>query len=352
MINIALLPGDGAGSEVLEGPVGIMRILAERGHLSFTGPWPIGATAFRDLGVGLPQLTIDAVDRSDAILLGAVGEHPGVDLALYRPELALLEIRKRYDLRISIRQVWRPGREPITFIRNLLGGAYGGAEMRQESDGENQDSVAWDKFQIEKWRISEICEIAHEYLKESAEIQFISVDKANLLATSRLWRRTVTEFAKENNLLARHVYVDRFAYEIGSLQLPNCVVVTEGLFGDILSDLASGRAGSIAMCGSASIHPGLPLTGNCVGLFEPVHGSAPKRAGQNQVNPIGGYLALAALLEWFPETRPWGAKVREAVALAMSKGRLTYDLSPIGSVAISTSEFSEIVNSIFGTIVQ
>ena len=106
------------------------------------------------------------------------------------------------------------------------------------------------------------------------------------------------------------------------------------------------------MCGSASIHPGLPLTGNCVGLFEPVHGSAPKRAGQNQVNPIGGYLALAALLEWFPETRPWGAKVREAVALAMSKGRLTYDLSPIGSVAISTSEFSEIVNSIFETIAQ
>ena len=146
MINIALLPGDGVGSEVLEGSVGIMRILAERGHLSFTGPWPIGATAFRDLGVGLPQLTIDAVDRSDAILLGAVGEHPGVDLALYRPELALLEIRKRYDLRISIRQVWQPGREPITFIRNLLGGAYGGAEMRQESDGENRDSVAWDKF--------------------------------------------------------------------------------------------------------------------------------------------------------------------------------------------------------------
>lgn len=352
MIDIAFLPGDGVGSEVLEGSVGIMQILAERGHLSFTGPWPIGATAFRDLGVGFPQLTIDAVDRSDAILLGAVGEHPGVDASVYRPELALLEIRKRYDLRVSIRQVWQPGREPLTFIRNLLGGAYGGAEMRQESSGENRDSVAWDKFQIEKWRIEEICEIAREYLKESTEIQLVSVDKANLLATSRLWRKTVTEFADENNLLARHVYVDRFAYEIGSLELPNCVVVTEGLFGDILSDLASGRAGSIAMCGSASIHPGLPLIGNCVGLFEPVHGSAPKRAGQNQVNPIGGYLALAALLEWFPETRPWGSTVREAVALAMKKGRLTYDLSPIGSVAISTSEFSEIVNSIFGTIIQ
>ena len=351
MIKVSLLPGDGVGSEVLEGSVEIMRILAERGCLSFTGPWPIGATAFRDLGVGLPQSTIDAVDESDAILLGAVGEHPGVDLALYRPELALLAIRKRYDLRVSIRQVWQPGQEAITFVRNLLGGAYGGDEMRQESDGKDQDSVAWDKFQMEKWRILEICEIANQYLNKTAETQLISVDKANVLATSRLWRKTVSEFAKAKNITARHVYVDRFAYEIGSLKLPNCVVITEGLFGDILSDLASGRAGSIAMCGSASIHPGLPLTGNCVGLFEPVHGSAPNRAGRNQVNPIGGYLALATLLEWFPETRPWGAKVREAVALAMGKGRLTYDLSPVGSVAISTSEFSEIVNSIFKTII-
>ena len=107
------------------------------------------------------------------------------------------------------------------------------------------------------------------------------------VATSRLWRRVVGEAASAANVDVRHVYVDRFAYELGCTDVGDAVVVTEGLFGDILSDLASGRAGSIAMCASASIHPGHPVSGRCVGLFEPVHGSAPMRAGHSPLCSTG-----------------------------------------------------------------
>lgn len=344
MIRIALVPGDGVGAEVIAGPSEIARLLASKGVLEVTGPWPAGASSFAASGDGLPSATLAACEDADAILLGAIGEHPGVPLAAHRPEVSLIGLREHFDLRVSIRQVWHPGAEPITFVRNLLAGAYGPAGSRGESDG---STPAWDRFELEPWRISELAEIAIGYIRRSAGASLVSVDKANLLATSRLWRRLLTAAAQEAGVDVRHVYVDRMAYELGCTEVGEAVVVTEGLFGDILSDLASGRAGSIAMCSSASIHPGAPAAGRCIGLFEPVHGSAPMRAFQDKVNPIGGYLALAALLEWFPETASWAPLVRNAIAEVIADGIVTYDLDGSGRRVVGTAAFSEAVNNRF-----
>jgi isocitrate/isopropylmalate dehydrogenase len=341
MISIALLPGDGVGPEVLDGPSALLRHLAAMGVVEVTGPWPVGASSFAATGDGLPPETLAACEAANAVLFGAAGEHPGVPPTAYRPELALLALRLHFDLRISVRQVWRGDRPPMTVVRNLLGGAYA-AGSRVESDGSN---AATDVFELDPNRIRELAELAIDYAR-SSDLPLISVDKANLLATSRLWRGTVSDVAAEHEMSVRHVYVDRMAYEVAAQGPLEAVVLTEGLFGDILSDLACGRAGSIALCGSASVRPGAEIRRDepCVGLFEPVHGSAPRRAGQGCVNPTGGYLALAALLEWFPETAKWADVVRNALRKALTAGPLTYDLAPRGAEVASTAELAGRIN--------
>lgn len=336
MRTVALVPGDGVGEEVLAGPTEVAALLADRGVLRLTGPWPAGATSFAATGEVLPPATVEACEVADAVLLGAIGEHPGVVAPGFRPELALIGLREHFDLRVSVRQVWQPKRAPLTFVRNLLGGAYGAAASRVESDG---TGPAHDTFTLTVPQVRELVAIAADYARRDGG-PVISVDKANLLATSRLWRQVVTAAAEEEGVEVRHVLVDRFAFELGWADLPDGVVLTEGLFGDILSDLACGRAGSIALCGSASVHPGAPSAGRCVGLFEPVHGSAPRRAGQGVVNPTGGFLALAALLEWFPDTARWADVVRDALSAALVTGAPTYDLAEPGEPTTSTAEFS------------
>jgi isocitrate/isopropylmalate dehydrogenase len=154
--------------------------------------------------------------------------------------------------------------------------------------------------------------------------------------------------AEASGVAVRHAYVDRMAYELGCMSPPEAVVLTEGLFGDILSDLSSGRAGSIALCGSASVRPpGDTDAPRCVGLFEPAHGSAPLRAGHNKVNPIGGYLALAMLLESIDETEQVAPFVRQAVADALAGPSVTYDMAPPGAPVATTSELAARVNAAF-----
>jgi len=342
MITVALLPGDGVGTEVLAGPAELLADLERRELVRVTGPWPVGASSFAATGDGLPEATMRACEEADAILLGAVGEHPGLPLTDFRPEIALIGLREHFDLRVSVRQVWRGGDAPLTFVRNLLGGAYG--NQRTESDGSRSAS---DTLELSPDRIRELADIAIGYVRTSGA-DLISVDKANLLATSRLWRRLVSEAAAANAVPVRHVYVDRMAYELGCMAPPEAVVLTEGLFGDILSDLSAGRAGSIALCGSASVRPPRPTdTLRCVGLFEPVHGSAPRRAGQDKVNPVGGYLALAMLLEWFGETEKFAPAVRRAVADALAGSSLTYDMARPGAPVATTSELSARINAAF-----
>jgi isocitrate/isopropylmalate dehydrogenase len=342
VIRVAVLPGDGIGPEVLAGPYAVLRALEAAGRVEVTGPWPVGASAYAELGDGLPAGTLQACEEADAVFLGAVGEQPGAVLDAYRPELALIGLREHFDLRVSVRRVSRFEATPLTIVRNLLGGAYGDMTTRRESDG---TKPAQDELVLDVAKIEELTEIACDELERGGGTRLVSVDKANLFATSRLWRRVVSRVVRDRGIEVRHVYVDRCAFELAHGDEVGDVILTEGIFGDILSDVAAGRAGSIALCSSASIRPGPPHRGRCRGLFEPVHGSAPRHAGAGRANPTGGYLALAALLEWFPETADLGRGVRGALSRALRTGPLTYDLAPPGAPTATTEQLASRVNA-------
>ena len=348
MIRIALLPGDGVGEEVLDGPARLLRALAERGTVEVTGPWPVGARAAAATGSVLPEETLAACDDADALLLGAVGEDPRVPPEVCpRPEVALHRLRERYDLRISVREIPVDEHSDLTVVRNLIGGSYGGAADRTFStDG----GEAVDVLRLTPERVAEVVHLGYDVLGQRGGGRLVSVDKANLYATGRLWRQTADRVAVDRGLPVEHRYVDRAAFELGSgADVPE-VIVTEGLLGDILSDLAAGRAGSPALCGSASIHPGPPARGRCQGLFEPAHGSAPRRAGRNQVNPLGGFLALVALFQHFPETRELGARLRTATHTVLRQGPWTYDLAPEGVPPAATAEVADAVLAAFDSL--
>lgn len=341
MIRVALLPGDGVGEEVLEGPARLLRRLAEQGLVAVTGPWPVGARAAASQGSVLPPATLEACDAADALLLGAVGDDPRVPPELCpRPELALHQLRERYDLRISVRQIPVDETNVLTVVRNLIGGSYGGRPDRQESvDG----GAAHDVLRLTPERVAEVVHLACDIVDAGGGGRLLSVDKANLYATGRLWRRVATEVAGERGIAVEHRYVDRAAFELGAGAEVPAVLVTEGLLGDILSDLAAGRAGSPALCGSASVHPGAPASGRCVGLFEPAHGSAPRRALRQQVNPLGGFLALVALLQHFDPTREAGERLQAATRSVLRSGPWTYDLAPAGTAPASTTQVADAV---------
>ena len=284
MIRFAILPGDGIGPEVLEGPRALLQQLSARARLRVTGPWPVGASAWVELGEGLPKRTLEACEEADVILFGAVGVYPGLEAEGYRTEQALLDLREHFDLSVSIRRIWRGDEAPLTVVRNLLGGAYGGRDSRDESEA---GGPATDRVSLSPRQIEQVVEMALPDLDNGRQLW--SVDKANLLATSRLWRQVVDRVAKERGIACRHLYVDRCAFELARHPLPAAVIVTEGLFGDILTDLAAARAGSMALCSSASLHPGKPLRGRCMGLFEPLHGSAPRLVGKAMANPAATF---------------------------------------------------------------
>jgi isocitrate/isopropylmalate dehydrogenase len=348
VIRIALLPGDGVGEEVLDGPAQLLRGLAERGLVEVTGPWPVGARAAASDGSVLPEATLAACDDADALLLGAVGEDPRVPPEVCpRPEVALHRLRERYDLRISVREIPVDEHSDLTVVRNLIGGSYGGAADRTFSaDG----GEAVDVLRLTPERVAEVVHLGYDVLAQRGGGRLVSVDKANLYATGRLWRQTADKVAAVRGLPVEHRFVDRAAFELGSgAEVPE-VIVTEGLLGDILSDLAAGRAGSPALCGSASIHPGNPARGRCRGLFEPAHGSAPRRAGRNQVDPLGGFLALVALLQHFDETREFGVRLRTATHAVLRQGPWTYDLAPEGVPPATTSEVAAAVLAAFDAL--
>ena len=254
--RIAVLPGDGVGAEVVAGPVELLDAIADAGRIELTGPWPVGASAFGELGTGLPEDTLAACDDCDAMFFGAAGEHPGVSLDDYRPEHSIIGLRQRYDLRVSIRNIVRAGESsgrPLIVLRNLLGGAYGAASTRTESDGTD---AAGDEVILTPDQIAELAEMACDLVEQGLASSIVSADKANLMATSRLWRSITGQVAEARGVPLRHTYVDRMAFELAHDDVvSDTVVLTEGIFGDMLSDLAAGRAGSIALCGSASVQP-------------------------------------------------------------------------------------------------
>jgi len=351
--TIALLPGDGIGAEILDGPVTFLRQLERDGApVRITGPWPYGTTGWAQTGSVLPEQTVAACRDADVILSGAVGTHPGITAdQCPHPEAALIKLRHLFDLRISVRTVRVPGGEDVTIVRNITGGAYAGPECHIDSDG---DTPAQDLLVLEPARVREVFDIAVGYARRHPRQRAISVDKASVFATSRLWRRTAHATAAASGVPFADVNVDRAAYELVTLEELPSVIVTEGIFGDILSDIVCARAGSPALCGSATINPDRASGLGATGLFEPAHGSSPHRTGSRRSNPTGAWLALADLLAWCPDLAALGlhARVRRALDTVLDHAAPTYDLAAPGTETIGLDEFNDRVLAALATVLE
>jgi 3-isopropylmalate dehydrogenase len=327
--RIVLLPGDGVGPEVLRESRNLLERIGELTGNSFSLQEAlIGGAAIRATGTPLPPATVEACERADAILLGAVGD-PEFDGQPVRPEQALLELRKRFGLFANLRPVrllpetaeltpFRPevlAGVDILFVRELTGGIYFGPRKEQEAGVDAHDTMLYS--------VEEVQRIAHVAFKAAMgrKKKVASVDKANVLASSRLWRRVVDRVAVDYpEVEVEHVLVDAFAMHVLRRPATFDVVVTGNMFGDILTDEASVLAGSLGMLPSASLGEGH------VGLYEPIHGSAPDIAGKGIVNPVATVLSTAMMLRHSLGLEKEAAAIESAVATALARGIRTADL--------------------------
>lgn len=301
--SIVVLGGDGIGPEVAAWGEKVLKKIGEAfGHNFSFDHQLIGHSAIEVSGEPLPDETLEACKKADAILLGAVG-HPMYDndpSKKVRPEQGLLKIRKSLGLYTNIRPIrifdelaHASSIKPeilkgadILFFRELTGGIYFGEPRERSADGQE----AIDTMRYSKMEVRRIAEKAFEAAMTRRKIVH-SVDKANVLETSRLWRETVNEVAKEfPEVKLNHMFIDNAAMQLIKDPKQFDVVLTGNMFGDILTDEASQIAGSLGMLASASV-------GDSVGIFEPIHGSAPDIAGQNKANPLATILSTALLLD-------------------------------------------------------
>jgi 3-isopropylmalate dehydrogenase len=277
---IACLPGDGIGPDVLDQAVRVLQ------HLPLdvrVVRLPFGGAAIDETGDPLPPETLETCRAARAVLLGAVGG-PKWDAAEVRPEAGLLGLRKALDVYANIRPATH-GEVDLLIVRELVGGLYFG-ERGVRADGTVFDTCEYHPSQVER-----IARRGFE-LAAGRRGSLVSVDKANVLDTSRLWRRVVNELAPEyRSVELRHALVDSFAMELVTNAADIDVVVTENMFGDILSDVAAGVAGGLGLAASAS------LGDSGTGIFEPVHGSAPDLAGTGRANPTAMLRSLALMLD-------------------------------------------------------
>jgi len=346
--QIVFLPGDGVGPEVVEECRRALGTVAEiRGHRFQMPEARIGGVAIRSSGRPLPKETVDLCMDSDAALLGAVGD-PAFDGAPVRPEQGLLELRERFGLFANLRPVWifpqtadlaplRPHileNVDVLFVRELTGGIYFGPRQEEGRTGEAYDTLRYTAEEVE--RIAHVAFQAARIRKK----RLTSVDKANVLASSRLWRRAVDRVAEEYpDVEVEHVLVDAFAMHILRRPATFDVVLTGNMFGDILTDEASVLAGSLGMLPSAS------LGRDRFGLFEPIHGSAPDIAGRGKANPMGALLSAAMLLRHSLGMEVEARGLEGAVATALARGFRTPDLGPADfqTPAATTSEVGDAV---------
>lgn len=331
--KIVVIPGDGIGKEITDSAVEVLKKVAEKFSLDLEYEFKdAGGTAYDKFGVPLPEDTLEACKAADGVLFGAVGgdKWDNVDPAL-RPEKAILGLRKGLGLYANLRPVkvadelveyspLKPERVKgvdLVIVRELVGGIYFGEKC--ESEQHNGAERAWD---LENYSVPEVQRIA-KLAFETAQIRrgkVTSVDKANVLATSRLWRRTVAEMAKDyQDVELGNMYVDNCAMQLATHPSQFDVVLTGNLFGDILSDEAAVVGGSIGMMPSASI-------GECTSLYEPIHGSAPDIAGKGIANPIGTILSAAMLLRYSLKEEAAAQAIEAAVDKALAAGWRTADL--------------------------
>jgi 3-isopropylmalate dehydrogenase len=330
--NLAVLPGDGIGPEIIEQAVKVVDAAGKKFNHTFNYTYAlIGATAIDKTGSPLPEETLNICKNSDAVLFGAIGD-PKYDndpKAKVRPEQGLLAMRKELGLYANIRPVATfrslADKSPLkreivegvdlVMVRELTGGIYFGRPQGRSEDGKTAyDSCVYTKFEVE--RIVKLgCEMAMKRRKKVTV-----VDKANVLATSRLWRETAQEVAKNfPELEMDFMFVDNAAMQL--IQWPGRfdVVVTENMFGDILSDEASVITGSMGLLPSASV-------GLLTSVYEPIHGSYPQAAGKNIANPLATILSVAMMFETSFNLVKEAAAVRDAVNRSIEAGFVTEDI--------------------------
>jgi 3-isopropylmalate dehydrogenase len=345
LINLIILGGDGIGPEVTEQAVLVLQAVADAfGHQLQLQHKAIGGAALTQANDPLPPDTIQACLSSTAVLLGAVGS-PAFDHnpGHLRPEAGLLRIRRELGAYANLRPaVFFPALEDcsplraeivrgtdIMIVRELLGGAYFG--QPRSIEGSPGSRVAVNTMRYGEDEIERIARVAFD-LAMKRRRKVLSVDKANVLECSRLWRDVVTRLGKEYpEVKLGHQYVDSAAMLLVQRPTDFDVVLTENMFGDILSDQAGGVVGSLGLLASASI-------GGPVGLYEPVHGSAPDIAGKGIANPLGAILSAAMLLRHSCHLEAEAASIENAVAAVLSEGARTADLAGKTHPAISTSE--------------
>lgn len=351
--NILIIPGDGIGQEVTTwGKKVLAQIATDYGHDFSFDEAIMGHVAIEATGTPLPDETLEKAKRSDAILFGAIGhaKYDNDPSAKVRPEQGLLKIRKELGLYANLRPILlfdellgASSLKPeilkgtdILFFRELTGDVYFGEKHRSEDGNFASDLMNYNRYEVER-----IAKKAYEAAQKRSK-KLCSVDKANVLETSRLWREVVQEIAKQYpDVETEHMFIDNAAMQLVKNPKKFDVVLTANLFGDILTDEASQIAGSMGMLASASI-------GDGTGFFEPIHGSAHDIAGQNKANPLASILSVALMLEISFGLLEEAKAVTQAVANTLKAGFRTADIadeSTLPALILGTKEMGEKVLS-------
>jgi 3-isopropylmalate dehydrogenase len=354
-LTIVVLPGDGIGPEVTLQAARVLRLVGEAcGHEFECHELPIGGSALRQGGNALPSETLAACLASHCVLLGAVGD-PAFDQLPpdRRPESALLRLRVALGGYANLRPArtlpalldatpYRPERAAgadVLIVRELLGGLYYGHPRGGD------DLEAYNTMRYTRDEVARVARVAFDQARQRRGL-VTSVDKANVLETSRLWRTTVDNLAAAYpDVRLEHMYVDACAMRLAFEPTHFDVILTENLFGDILSDQAAALAGSIGMLPSASV-------GGRVDLYEPVHGSAPDLAGKNRANPFGAIASVALLLRHTAHLTREAELIERAIEHVLDTGIRPADLTLPGGRASTTAEIGDAVAHVLGELID
>ena len=353
--DIAVLPGDGVGPEVIAEALKVLQTVGEKfGHSFHLHDGLIGGVAIDALGTALSDETLEMCKQCDAVLLGAVGGSKWDDpQAKIHPEDGLLALRKELELFANLRPVKvfpmlvdSTNLKPevvrgvdLVVVRELTGGLYFGQPKKQWQTPVGRqavDTLAYSEVEIER-----ILKVGFQ-LARNRRKKLASVDKANVLQSSRLWRQIAKEVSADYpDVELQHMLIDACAMRLIQRPTDLDVVVTENMFGDILTDEASMLAGSMGMLPSASL-AGIPK-GKTLGMYEPIHGSAPRRAGQNLANPIATILSAAMMLRYSFAMEIEAMAVENTVLAVLEQSYRTYDIMSEGKVRVGTKEMGDLI---------